>query len=295
MKTDIKIPILFSIIICLMHSCQREINLTSQFEEQKQVVNCLFENGKNFYVYTSLTGTPTDTNLLGTNANSVVILYENNLQKEILPYSSNSAVYQSNTVAKIGNTYKLEVRDTRYQPSDKHYMVTASTTLPDSIGLINPYFKDSVMQDAFGNWMGKIHFEVADKNGMVNPELVIEYYDPQKSDYSPISNFIPDNNWKKHASASISSGTYTINNSDWNGATVAFDLFVSSIDYNASGLTQFRLSLSNLSTDWRNYQTSLAAYLKASGSDDQLKVHSNILGEGYGIFAGKSISRVVVK
>ncbi len=292
MRTRFNIIILSALVISLTASCEREANLNSKFEEQKQVVNCLFENGENFYVYTSLTGTPTDSNLVGTDTNSIVILYENNVYKEIMPYIKFNAVYQSLTIAKPGVNYRLEVRNNRF--IGNRYQVDAAATIPDSIALINAYFKDSVMQDAFGNWMGKIHFEVADKTGMVNPELGIEYYDAQKSKYSPILNFTPDNNWKKYASASISSGTFTVNNSDWKGATKAFDLYVTSIDYHSQGLTQFRLSFSNLSNDWRTYQTSLSAYIKAGGTD-QLQVYSNIIGEGYGIFAGKCVSRVVVK
>lgn len=288
----IKLLLYNVIIIGIIPSCERPANLNSKFEDQKQVVNCLFANGDNFYVYTSLTGTPIDSNLLGTDSNSVVILYENAVFKEIIPYVKFYSVYKSSTIAKAGANYKLEVRNPRF--ADNRYQVDAVATIPDSISILNAYFKDSAKQDAVGNWLGKIHFEIADKAGMLNPEMFIEYYDAQRAQYSPILSFIPDNNWKKYASAGVTSATYTISNSDWKGVTIAFDLYVTSIDYNVNGLTQFRLNLSNLSSDWRTYQTSLSAYIKAGGTD-QLQIYSNIIGQGYGIFAGKYMSKVVIK
>ncbi len=284
--------IFLTALISVIGGCEKPANLNSKFDVQKQVVNCLFANGENFYVYTSLTATPIDSNLVATDSNSIVILSENGVFKEIIPYQKFNSVYKSSTIARAGVDYKLQVRNPKF--ADNRYQVDAVAKLPDSITILNAYFKDSAKQDAGGNWLGKIHFEISDKSGMVNPEFFIEYYDAQRAQYASILSFIPDNNWKKYASASITNSTYSINNSDWKGATIGFDLYVASIDYNILGLTQFRLSLSNLSNDWRTYQNSLVAYIKAGGAD-QLQVYSNIIGEGYGIFAGKYISQIIIK
>lgn len=149
----IKLLLYNVIIIGIIPSCERPANLNSKFEDQKQVVNCLFANGDNFYVYTSLTGTPIDSNLLGTDSNSVVILYENAVFKEIIPYVKFYSVYKSSTIAKAGANYKLEVRNPRF--ADNRYQVDAVATIPDSISILNAYFKDSAKQDAVGNWLGK--------------------------------------------------------------------------------------------------------------------------------------------
>lgn len=272
-------------------SCSRQANLKSEFEEQKRVINCLFADGDNFKVYTTLTATPIDTSLMVSDTLAEVRLFEDNVYKETLPYNRIAAFYNSTTIAKLGKRYRIEVRNPSL--TNNLFEANASAALPDSFSVFNASFKDSFTTDAFGNWLGKIHFEIPYAAGLINPELTLEYYDAVNSSYSPVLSFTPDNNWKRYAINSIATGSYTINNEDWGGLSKGFDLLVSSLDYRVQNQTVFRIGLSNLSSDWRNYQTSLTAYLKANGAD-QLQLFSNVNG-GYGIFAGKSVNKVIVK
>ncbi len=282
---------LLILLLILASGCIRVLNIDFPEEPPKQVVNCLFTEGKPLKVQITHSIPILDDNFSNIN-NAQVTLYKNEAALETLTYSS--GVYYSTSIAQPNTTYKLTASTPNYET------VETSDKLPD-----NPNITDlTLIEEAYINPnsdsnIGQFSFRLNDDGNQQN------YYELElirtHKDYNYETH---EEEIRKSLTGFINSSQPFINNEvtiqNWPANLVFSDEFFDGTDLeltmdfwnsNYEETISFKVVIRSISENYYQYKRRLNrhTYFKEGYIGDifiePIEMFTNI-ENGFGIFAG---------
>lgn len=154
-----KINLLLSILITLLFSCTKEIEIDTRGFKKQIVVNAVFTTDKPIIVDLSYTHTPLDT--FSVISDSIyAALYENG--KKVFETKTLSNSITTGIKPQSGDSYQLKVHiegfDTLY----------ACDTVPQVINIVDAYYIGPISVDKYGDQSAKYSFSIADPSETKN-------------------------------------------------------------------------------------------------------------------------------
>jgi hypothetical protein len=152
----------FVVIIFLISSCEKEVQVDIPNAKNKIVLNCIMNEDSLFTVLVSRTKKLyVDDNADVAITNATVSIYENNVFVENLVHVS-SDIYTSKTFKpKVGNTYKVIVKADGYADAVAEELLIKQAAIDDIVVSDSAYVKN-------GNIYSKLSFSINDPVGTNN-------------------------------------------------------------------------------------------------------------------------------
>ncbi len=272
----------FVILLILISSCEKYIDMTIPDKGRKPVINCLFEADSTFKVqifqshFILDNADPQEIN------NALVTVTENETIIDTLIYSSKGYYSSSHMIPQIGKKYSISATF-----NDKN--ASSSGVIPNAQIITN--MDTTSFHDEKGDYF-RFNVQINDPANETNYYLLKiekesnDYYNENK--IQTIRTNISedpslDAQWQ---------GSLIINDNLFNGKTKIFQLNIDIFNLynNNDSINKFYISLFSISKDYYLYAKTSESQINSSNSpfSEPVLVHNNI-ENGYGIFAGASV------
>lgn len=285
MKT-IKIYFSFVIILLIVISCKKYIDMKIPDKGRKPVINCLFNADSIFKVQIYQSHFILDNAESQEITNALVTITENETTIDTLNYSSLGYYSNSQLIPTSGKNYKI--------------VATYDGKTASSTSIIpHPITITKIDTSSFNNQQGG-YFSF---NVQINdPASETNYYllkiEKEYNDYynNNLQTIYSNNNEDPSLDAQWQ-GAYIINDNLFNGKTKVFQLNIDIFNlYNYyNSLNKFYISLYSISKDYYLYAKTSESQINTNNSpfSEPVLVYNNI-ENGYGIFAGASVFKSLV-
>lgn len=282
---------LLVLVLILSSSCIRVLNIDFPEEPPKQVVNCLFTEGKPFKVQITHSIPILDNNFSNIN-NTQVTLYENEVAIETLTYENGS--YHATKLAQPNTTYKIRSVAPNYED------VEASNELPNPPNITEvTLIEEAYIHPEYDNNIGQFSFKLNDNENQRNYyelELIRTYkeYNYETDDEeirTSSTGFIDSSQPFIDNEVAIQNWPASLVFSDnfFNGANLALTMDFWNSNYEET--IKFKVIIRSISEDYYKYKRRLNrhTYFKEGYIGDifiePIEMYTNI-ENGFGIFAG---------
>jgi hypothetical protein len=283
----IKKYLYFVILLLIIFSCKKYIDITIPDKGRKPVINCLFEADSTFKVQIFQShfilddADPQEIN------NAIVTITENETIIDTLNYLSLGYYSSMNLIPQAGKRYNISA-------SFNGKNASSSGIIPNAQIITN------IDTSSFNNQQGEyfsFNIQINDPGNEINYYLL--KIEKESIDYYSGNNMqtIFANNTEDPSLDSKWQGSYIINDNLFNGKTKTFELnmdIYNLYNYNDSA-NKFHISLYSISKDYYLYVKTSESQINTSNSpfSEPVLVHNNI-ENGYGIFAGASVYKSIV-
>lgn len=284
----------------ILIACEKEVDLDLDQTESKLVVNALFNTDSLWKIELSKSKFVLDTSDLQVVTDAIVFIEDEEENRVLLSHRGDGIYQNSSQSPEVGKTYQLEVVHVELED------VTATSSLPANIDILDLKFGNEVLVNEETSTELLITFNddpTTDDHYMVQINSDFWNYTYNKDweiiDSSLIQYPIYFNSNNSSVSSSAGGGkgpegqsALSFSDDLFNGETFTLDVLVNSFYINPLfGGTQLYVSISRISEEYYNYQTSYQRYLQSQGNPfaQPVQVYTNI-EHGLGVFAGYSTS-----
>ncbi|MBI5540272.1 MAG: DUF4249 domain-containing protein [Bacteroidia bacterium] len=276
--------LIFASLLLIFISCKKYIDMKIPDKGRKPVINCLFSADSTFKVQVFQSHFILDDAEPQEINNAIVTISENETIIDTLVYSSHGYYSSNSLIPSIGKNYKISA-------SFNDKTANSSATIPNPVSIIN--IDTTSYHSQNGNYF-RFNLQINDPADETNYYLI----KIEKSFFDYYSGNTVQNiylNYSDDPSLDATwQGSFVVNDNLFNGKTKTFPLDIDIFNlynYNDSA-SMFNISLYSISKDYYLYAKTVESQTNSGNSpfSEPVMVYNNI-ENGYGIFAGASLSR----